>query len=66
MKVKDLITELQKLDPEFDVIMQRDPEGNGYSPCAGVETTHYISTMWSGEVDDEDPNKNAVVLYPTG
>jgi hypothetical protein len=37
MKVKELIAELRKLDPERIVILQKDPEGNGYSPLEGVE-----------------------------
>ena len=65
MKVRELIEELSKLNPEFDVIMQKDGEGNSYSPCAGVDITHYMpETTWSGEVSDETPDKNAAVLYP--
>ncbi len=30
MKVKDFIKELQKLDPEAEVVGQIDSEGNGY------------------------------------
>lgn len=37
LKVKDLINQLAQLDPDAVVIMQRDPEGNGYGPCAGAE-----------------------------
>ena len=36
MKVKDLIKELQKLNPEALVMLQSDPEGNSYSRMAGV------------------------------
>jgi len=37
LTVKELIAQLAELDPEAVVIMQRDPEGNGYSPCSGAE-----------------------------
>ena len=37
MKVKELIEQLTKLDPELDVILQKDSEGNGYCTLAGVD-----------------------------
>jgi hypothetical protein len=37
LTVKELIAELSLLDPDAVVIMQRDGEGNGYSPCSGAE-----------------------------
>lgn len=54
MKVKELIRELQLLDPEAELIMQADAEGNGYSPLAGVdENCIYIAeTTWHGDVYD--------------
>lgn len=30
MKVKELIEQLKDMDPELDVWLQKDPEGNGY------------------------------------
>lgn len=36
MKIKDLIKELQKFDPELDVIIQCDPEGNNFHPLYEV------------------------------
>jgi len=35
--VKELIELLQGFDPNALVIMQRDPEGNGYAPLSGAE-----------------------------
>lgn len=54
MKVKDLIRELQLLDPEMECIIQKDAEGNGYSPLAGTdENCIYVAeTTWYGEVYD--------------
>ncbi len=51
MKVKELIEILQKENPNDLVILQKDGEGNGFSPCAGYWTGSYKSdTSWSGEV----------------
>lgn len=54
MKVKDLIRELELLDPEMECIVQKDAEGNGYSPLAGTdENCIYVAeTTWYGEVYD--------------
>jgi hypothetical protein len=54
MKVKDLIRELKLLDPEMPVILQKDSEGNGYSPLAGTdENCVYVAdSNWSGEIYD--------------
>jgi hypothetical protein len=77
MKVKDLIKSLQFCNQDADVILQKDAEGNGYSPLSDVENELWYvpDTSYSGEVlneedyeDDEDfPPENAVncvVLYP--
>jgi len=37
MKVSKLIKQLQKLDPDTEVLLQIDPEGNGYRAVSGVE-----------------------------
>ncbi|CAB4122565.1 hypothetical protein UFOVP29_37 [uncultured Caudovirales phage] len=37
MTVEELISQLSRLDPRALVILQRDPEGNGYSPLSGTE-----------------------------
>jgi hypothetical protein len=52
MKVKELIDELQKLHPDSEVILQKDGEGNGYSPLAAVDgdAVYMPETTWSGEV----------------
>lgn len=51
MKVKHLIEELQKQDPEREVILQKDAEGNGHSPLEGMWTGAYEPVNgWSGEV----------------
>jgi len=73
MKVKDLIRELQLMDPEMEVIMQGDAEGNNYSPLEGVdencvyiaETTWHgdvYSTTWTPDEADMDPEDWAEIL----
>lgn len=76
MKVKELIEQLDELDPEAEVILQKDSEGNGYSPCVGAESCIYIpESTWDGQVyNKEDLDKDeeadtskqvaAVVLWP--
>lgn len=51
MKVKDLIKELEKLDPNSQLILQKDGEGNGYSPLCGLEAAVYVpDSTYSGHV----------------
>lgn len=54
MKVKDLIRELQLMDPEMECIIQKDAEGNGYSPLAGADpdAVYVAETTWYGVVYD--------------
>ncbi len=52
MKNKELIELLSTLDPESEVILQKDAEGNGYSPLAGADNdaVYIAETTWGGEV----------------
>ncbi len=56
MKVKELIEELEQLDPESECIMQGDSEGNSYSPLAGVDgnAVYVEESSWSGIVYGTD------------
>ena len=56
MTVRDLIDSLSGVPLDAEVILQKDPEGNGYSPLAGVFTTCIYSpeTTWGGEIKDTD------------
>lgn len=56
MKVKELVKALEGLDPEAEVIVQEDAEGNGYSPLAGADPNAiYIpESTYSGMVYDAD------------
>lgn len=73
MTVRELIEVLQKENPDDLVILQIDPEGNGYRRVSGAEACHYDDDI--GEVenapDAEDEGKDwadgltpAVVIYP--
>lgn len=55
MKVGELIAILSKMDPEREVIMQKDAEGNGYSPLSGADDNarYQAETTWYGEVGRE-------------
>lgn len=62
MKVKDLIKELKTYNQEAEIILQKDAEGNGYSPLAGGDNqcVYIPDSTWSGEVhsllDSADEN----------
>ena len=50
MKIKELIAKLEKYNPEAIVIVQKDSEGNGYSPLYEVDDGHYqADSTWSGK-----------------
>lgn len=54
MKVRELIEQLSKEDPERIVIMAKDAEGNGYSPLSSFWVGAYrAETTWYGEVGFE-------------
>jgi len=70
MKAKELIKLLEK-NPDREVVMSKDSEGNGFSPLADVGEQFYVpETTWSGEVCSQDEldgreGKEAFVLWPT-
>lgn len=64
MKVRELIEQLQREDPEAVVILQRDSEGNGYSPLSGTDTGNYeATTKWSGNFG---PHELTVAMVKAG
>jgi hypothetical protein len=56
MKVIELIRELSVLDPHSEVILQKDAEGNGYSPLHAVDgaAVYVPESTWSGEAYSTD------------
>lgn len=69
MTVAELITELQKLPQDAEVVQSRDAEGNGFSPLAEVNVGRYrTENTWSGDFgDDHDfpAEPVAVCFWPT-
>jgi hypothetical protein len=79
MTVAELIEVLQGLDPDRKVILQKDAEGNGFSPFGDwYEALYRAESTWSGEVlhpqdiedgeyDDEtlEAAEKVVVFWPT-
>ena len=58
IKTSKLIEYLQEVLEEHgdvDVIMAKDPEGNGYSPFASMDIGWYIpDSTWSGEFGPDE------------
>jgi hypothetical protein len=52
MTIKELKEQIKDLPDEMEVILQKDSEGNGYSPLAGADSNAvYIpDSTWSGDV----------------
>lgn len=70
MKVKEIIDLLSGVDPESEVILSSDGEGNSYSPAWALNEVHYTPlSTWGGEIDNEEEphpdGNNAVVIWPT-
>lgn len=66
MKVKELIEILKPLDPEAEVILSKDAEGNNYSPLSDYSSGKYIpDSTWSGEFESRRGKYNAICLWPT-
>jgi len=51
MKVRDLLEQLKDVDPEREIVMSKDAEGNGYSPLSSLWLGKYrAETTWYGDV----------------
>ena len=64
-ELKALLAGLERLPDDTPVILQKDSEGNGYSPLSGGEPAWYIAdSTYSGEVylmpqdEDEDGDED--------
>lgn len=66
MTVKDLREILDTLDPELEIVLQKDSEGNGYSPLYKFYEGHYTPyNTWSGEFSCEEATGiPAICLVP--
>lgn len=67
MKVKELAAIIAPLDPEAEVILLRDAEGNGYSPLYNAESGRWTAlSKWYGEpTESETEGIPAVFLQPS-
>ena len=55
MKVKKLIKELKKCNPDSEVILAKDEDGNGFSPLVEIDGENCVYTAdstYSGELFD--------------
>lgn len=68
MKVHELIAALQNVDANFEVILQKDSEGNGYLPICGVddECVYNLNDreVYSLAEDESSEFPRCVVLFP--
>lgn len=66
--VRELIHQLSKFNPDDPVILQKDTEGNGYSPVEAADTSMWFANWRGGECyePDEAPKNSmpCVVIYP--
>ena len=54
MKVSELIEQLKQVDPDREVVMASDAEGNSHSPLYSLwEGRYRAETTWNGEVGME-------------
>lgn len=50
MNVEELRKFLESYPDDVEIILQKDSEGNGYSPLDGADEAMYVAeTAWSGE-----------------
>lgn len=52
MTVEELIAELKGMPQDAEVILQKDAEGNDYSPLSGVDANaiYKPASTWHGEI----------------
>lgn len=80
MLVKDLIKDLQTLDPDMIVVTSADEEGNYFSPVADYSVGKYVAEntyqgQFYGDADyiseinegyvEEDSGVDAICIWPT-
>lgn len=56
MNVKELKEAIANLPDKMEVVLQKDSEGNGYSPLSGVaaDAVYIPDSPWSGDVYSMD------------
>lgn len=67
MKIKALIEKLSQLNPEHEIIMSSDGEGNSFSPLDSFSKCQYVpERTWCGEAyfGEDCEEENAICLWP--
>jgi len=74
VKIKELIKQLERLDKDLEVIIAKDPEGNGFNYLQEIDKTNIIkeeSCLYDAIICNEDlfeyssdEYKGAVILWP--
>jgi hypothetical protein len=74
MKVKDLIEDLKKFDPELNVILSNDSEGINFSHLDNVSNNYAfaLDPIYGGKIyelnqmgyKDNNDDEQVVVLFP--
>lgn len=68
MTVKELKLHLTNIDDDLEIIIQKDSEGNDYSPLDGIDVSGgYVPyNKWSGEMaySEDSLSKKVLVLFP--
>ena len=54
MKIRELVEELNKLDPNTTVVLSRDEEGNGFSEFIEISEESGFAIVWPGRYVDLD------------
>lgn len=60
MKIKQLIKKLQKLDPELEVIISSDAEGNCFNYLEDID----VETGDEVELQNSEVVKDCIILFP--
>jgi len=65
MKVKELIEELNKVNPELEVLIARDEEGNGFSFLSGFGFGDFEADRWEVEFYSWAKDEDGEEIYPS-
>jgi hypothetical protein len=78
MKVKDLIKALKAEDPNMEILISQDEEGNAFKTIHEVGFGQFIKegTYWDSAYESDDPktkkpiytegSKPALIIWPVG
>lgn len=63
MNIAGLIEVLQTYDPELDVVVAKDAEGNGFSELSAVSLEQFDLQEFEPVSEDGDWSPNCIVLW---